>query len=423
MTCKPPNIVIFLSDDLGYNDLSCYAPNRHQTPNIDRLAGEGILFTDFHSNGAMCSPTRAALLTGCYQQRYGVEYVLPGILPGGKPKAEQPQLSWREMNFGRAFSEAGYATAFFGKYHTGYLPDNSPLKLGFNEFRGICGGMDHHSRYNRWGALNWWVGEEQAQEEGYATDLITDHGLRFIEEHRDEPFLLYLSDWCVHFPWQGPNDPADFAEGVDNDRLPNKFGRSYPSDHRRAYREMVEAQDRNVGRVAQKLDELGLTSNTLLIYMSDNGGHHEVTDNAPLRGAKGDMFEGGHRVPAFARWPGTIPGGRVSNETAITMDIFPTLLSIAGLETPPGAAFDGMDVSGHMLRGESLPERNLFWRMGPDKAAVREGPWKYVRQNDKEMLFNLDEDLGETDDLAARYPGLVRKLQTALREWEADVQG
>ncbi len=277
MNCNPPNIVIFLSDDLGYNDLSCYAPNRHHTPNIDRLAGEGIRFTDFHSNGAMCSPTRAALLTGRFQQRCGVEFVLPGILPGGKPKEEQPRLSWREMNFGRAFSEAGYATAFFGKYHT--------------------------------------------------------------------------------------------------------------------------------------------------VYMSDNGGHHEVTDNAPLRGAKGDMFEGGHRVPAFCRWPGNIPGGRVSGETVMTMDVFPTLLSIAGQEMPPGVAFDGIDVSAHLLRGESLRERNLFWRTGPDKAAVREGPWKLVRQSGKDMLFNLDDDLGETDDLAARYPEIVKKLQSALREWEADVQG
>ena len=244
-----------------------------------------------------------------------------------------------------------------------------------------------------------------------------------MEEHRREPFLLYIADWCVHFPWQGPDDPADFAEGVDSDRIPDKFGSQYPHEHRRAYREMVEAQDRNVGRILGKIRDLGLTSNTLLIFASDNGGHHEVTDNAPLRGAKGDMFEGGQRVPACACWPGTIPGGRESDETVLTMDIFPTLLSLAGLQPPPGVAFDGIDISGHLLRRESLPGRRLFWRMGPGKAAVREGQWKYVRQEESESLFDLNADPGENDNRMEGSPDIASNLKAALRSWEEEVDG
>ncbi|MFO7957454.1 MAG: sulfatase-like hydrolase/transferase [Candidatus Brocadiia bacterium] len=423
MKKRLPNIILFLSDDLGYNDLSCYVPDRHHTPHIDRLAGEGVRFTDFHSNGAVCSPTRAALLTGRYPQRCGVERVLPGIKPGGgKARAgERATLSPSDFNLGRAFAQAGYATAFFGKYHTGYLPDQSPLKMGFGEFRGICGGMDHHSRYNRWGALNWWVGETPQQQDGYATDLITDHGLRFITEHRDEPFLLYLPDWCVHFPWQGPHDPADFRDAVDNDRTPDKWGSQYPRRHRQAYREMVEAQDRNLGRIADTLEALGLREDTLLIFCSDNGGHHEVTDNAPLRGHKGDMFEGGHRVPAFCRWPGRIPAGRVSQDAAMTMDLLPTLLSIAGIAPPQGRDFDGIDLSAHLFRGTPLPERPLFWRVGSEKAAARQGRWKYVRQGGREWLFDLADDLGESTDLLVGYPDRAARLRQALAHWEQDV--
>lgn len=423
MMARRPNIILFLSDDLGYNDPSCYASDRHHTPHLDRLAGEGIRFTDFHSNGAVCSPTRAALLTGRYQQRCGVEWVLPGSKPDGSnaDADARPTLAPSACNFGRAFAQAGYATAFFGKYHTGYLPQQSPLKMGFGEFRGIGGGMDHHSRYNRWGALNWWVGETQQQEDGYATDLITDHGLRFISEHRDQPFLLYLPDWCVHFPWQGPQDPADFRDGVDNDRGTDKWGSQYPNRHRQAYREMVEAQDRNLGRIADTLDELGLSENTLLVFCSDNGGHHEVTDNAPFRGHKGDMFEGGHRVPAFCRWPGRIPAGRVSHDAAMTMDLFPTLLSIAGIAPPPDHAFDGIDLSTHLFTGTPLPDRPLFWRMGSSKAAARHGRWKYVRQDNGEWLFDLDADPGENTDLIADHPEQAARLRQFLAEWEHDV--
>lgn len=418
-----PNIVIFLSDDLGYNDLSCYMPGRHHTPNIDRLAAEGIRFTDFHSNGPVCSPTRASLLTGNYPQRYRIENALPNLDRNGHPEAERPQLPCNEMNFGRAFADAGYATAFFGKYHTGHMPGNSPIKLGFGEFRGLCGGMDHHSHVSRLGVPNWWVGEERAAEEGYSTDLITDHGIRFMEENRDRPFLLYLADWCVHFPWQGPEDRVDFEEGGNFNDTPVKWGSQYPHRHLKAYREMVEAQDRNLGRIAGTLEELGLTEQTLLIYMSDNGGHHEVTDNAPLRGAKGDVFEGGHRVPAFVRRPGTITAGRVSSETAMTMDIFPTILTHAGVRIE--RQFDGIDLSAHLIGDASLPERTLFWRKG-EKKAVRRGRWKYVdadatRTGAAPLLFDLDTDLAETRDVAAEQPEAARELAAALADWEREV--
>ncbi len=413
-----PNIVIFLSDDLGYNDLSCYSSAIHHTPNIDRLAGEGVRFTDFHSNGCMCSPTRAALLTGSYQQRCGFELMLDKAIERNGPGFTG--MSSETVNFGRTFSENGYATSFLGKFHTGEIPEHSPLKIGFQEFRGIGGGMDHHSRYDRHGHLTWWVGEERAEESGYATDLITDHGLRFIEEHQDEPFLLYLADWCVHFPWQGPDDPADFAPGVDNSAVPDKWGSQYPDEHKRAYAEMVEAQDRNVGRIAAKLKELELDSNTILIFASDNGGNRMVTDNQPLRAGKSSIFEGGHRVPAFCRWPGTIQSGKVSDETVMTMDVFPTILSLTGVEAPRHHTFDGIDISNHLLSGTSLPERPLFWRYGP-KAAVRSGKWKYVYEDEKEFLFDLLSDIGEENNLISTRPEIAEGLKKEMEQWAEDV--
>ena len=415
---KPLNIVIYLADDLGYNDTGCYGSEIHKTPNIDRLAEGGVRFTDFHSNGCMCSPTRAALLTGRYQQRCGMEYGLGNAIKHNGPRFGG--ISPEETTYGRAFAEHGYATGFFGKFHTAKLPDFSPLNMGFQEFCGINGGMDHHSRFNRSGERTWWVGRDLAQEEGYATDLIADHALDFIKRHQSEPFLLYLADWCVHFPWQGPNDPADFAEGVDNSGTPEKWGSQYPNEHKRAYKEMTEAQDRNVGRIAAKLEELGLAENTLFIFISDNGGHSKVTDNAPLRGGKSQLFEGGHRVPAVFSWPGTIPSGRTSLDTALTMDVFPTLLSLAGLEPPDGLDFDGMDMSAHLLNGAPLPERTLFWRYG-EQALARRGEWKYLKRGE-EMLFDLASDLSEERNLIADKPALAKDLKEAFAEWEKDVE-
>ncbi|NQT21327.1 MAG: sulfatase-like hydrolase/transferase, partial [Planctomycetes bacterium] len=224
-----PNVIIFLADDLGYDDLSCYGSQIHSTPNIDALAAGGVRFTDCHSNGCMCSPSRAALLTGRYQQRCGLEVVL------GPDPAQSPGMSEHELTFAHLFRDACYATGMFGKYHTGHIPHQSPRKMGFDVFRGQNGGMDHHSRFNRWGEGVWYHDEALVEdEEGYSTELIANHALDFISANRNRPFLCYVADWMVHFPWQGPGDPVDFEKGVDNSAPDRKYGSVL--DRKRAYR-------------------------------------------------------------------------------------------------------------------------------------------------------------------------------------------
>lgn len=404
-----PNVIVFLASDLGYGDLGCYGNRRHRTPNLDRLAAGGLRFTDCHSNGCMCSPSRAALLTGRYQQRSGIEFVLnhhARTLPPMDPAAR---------TLGHAFREAGYATGFFGVCHTGYLPEHSPLHQGFDTFVGLCGGMDHHSHVTRWGKPNWWQGDRLVCESGYSTDLIADHALAFLDAHRERPCCLHIADFLVHFPWQGPRDRADFVAGASYDSPEAKYGSR--ADRRGAYREMVEALDRSVGRVVQRVEDLGLAGRTLIVFASDHGGHHLVADNGPFSGAKGSLREGGHRIPALACWPGTIRAGQTSDETVTLMDLFPTLETLCGLPRA-GTPLDGIDLSSLLLRGKPLPERPLFWRHGKDKA-VRRGQWKLLVEPDGTRLFDLDEDPSESHDLVDAKPTTATALASELSAWES----
>ncbi len=321
-----PNVVLFLASDLGYGDLGCYGNTCHQTPHIDRLASLGTRFTDFHSNGALCSPSRAALMTGLYQQRVGIEFSL------NHHARDMPAMDANASTYGHAFKNAGYATGFFGSYHTGYLPTNSPQQLGFDEFWGLCGGGDHHSHVTRWGKPNWWHGEELVAEEGYASDLIATHAMDFIAANKDRPFIAHVADWAVHFPWQGPHDAPVFLPGQTYDSPETKYGTR--PDRRQAYREMIEAMDANVGRIVDCLDQLGLTERTLFLFVSDHGGMHLVANNQPLAGAKNSLLEGGHRIPAIACWPGKIAANRVVDDTAMLFDLFPTFGELCSLAVP-----------------------------------------------------------------------------------------
>jgi arylsulfatase A-like enzyme len=405
-----PNVVLFLASDLGYGDLGCFGHPSHRTPNVDRLAREGVRFTDFHSNGPMCSPSRAALLTGMYQQRVGVEFVL------NHHARDFPPMDPSARTFGHALREAGYATGFFGSHHTGYLPDHSPLRLGFDEFVGLCGGMDHHSHVTRWGRPNWWHGERLVEEKGYASDLIADHAMRFIEKHRDRPFCVHVADFAVHFPWQGPGDPAVFLPGANHDTAERKYGAR--PDRATVYREMVEAMDRNVGRLLDHLARLGLDGNTLFLFSSDHGGHHMVANNHPLSGAKGSLREGGHRVPTLARWPGVLRPGRTIEDPLVLMDLFPTFCDLCGAPAPAG--LDGASLQSLLAGGKPPEERTLFWRMGDLKAA-RRGPWKLLVEEGRARLFDLASDLAEARDLSAARPEVAARLQAELARWEAAV--
>jgi len=416
---RRPNIVIILADDLGYADVACYGGTRHRTPNIDALAREGLRFTDFHTNGSVCSPTRAALLTGRYQQRAGIDTVY-GEKPGeglAQELATLPEL----------LRAGGYVTGMFGKWHLGMSPPFTPVHHGFDEFIGVLtGDGDHHSHVSRAGRADWWAGDEPLVETGYATDLITGHSLDFIERHRDRPFFLYMAHLAVHFPWQGPQDSADREVGGGSYEGLGKFGSR--ADKHAAFHEMVEALDASVGRITAKLRELHLGENTLVVFASDNGGYAidrggyvAVSDNHPWRGQKSQNYEGGHRVPGIVWWPGRIAPGQVSDSTVMTMDLLPTFLPLAGCPLPQGQeASDGVDLAPLVFRQQPLAARTLFWRKGSGRA-VRRGPWKLVVDQPGLELYNLTEDPGEQSNVAAAHPQQVEAMRAALAAWESNV--
>ena len=417
-----PNLVVILVDDLGYGDLGCYGSPLHETPHIDRLAAEGVRFTDFHSNGPMCTPTRAALLTGLYQNRLGRKF--ESALSGRAHYHEG--LPHRTLTLAEALAERGYVSGCFGKWHLGYQPPNLPTDHGFDVFRGLVSGDgDHHTHVDRSGRADWWHDDRKVSETGYTAELLTKHAEEFIRQHQEQPFLVYLPHLAIHFPWQGPEDPPHRHVGQDywNDKwgvIPNR------DDVRPHVKAMVESVDRSVGRLIKVLHELKLDRKTVVFFLSDNGGyinysdsHRQISSNGPLRGQKTEPFEGGHRVPAIAWWPGQIAPA-VVNDPAMTFDLFPTLLRLTGaLELPAG--LDGVDLAPVLFQQESLSERVLYWRMG-DEGAVRQGPWKWVQLAGADpMLFNLSTDVGEASNLATVWPRKLAELGTLYREWESSL--
>ena len=303
-----------------------------------------------------------------------------------------------------------------------------PTGQGFDDYRGLTGGGgDHHSHIDRSGRPDWWHNERLEMEIGYSADLITRHSIEFIRQHKDEPFLLYVPHQVIHFPWQGPDEQGYRVEGQSYWDL-SKLGRLTDTNVGPLVKQMVEALDNSVGHIVATLRQLGLAERTLVFFTSDNGGYlrygggyHNISSNGPLRGQKGDVYEGGHRVPAIAWWPGRIKPGTVTDQTTATFDLFPTLLELAGLANRIAPLqLDGTSMA-PLLAGGSMPSRSLFWRMGTRKA-VRRGPWKLVLLRKRQPeLFNLGSDIGETQDLAEEHPEIVNSLQNALQAWEQDV--
>ena len=413
---KRPNIVIILADDMGYGDISPYG-GWIETPNLDALANSGARFVDFHSNGAVCSPTRAALLTGQYQQRVGIPSV---VVAREDAPTHRDGIRDHHTTFAELMRDKGYHTAIFGKWHLGYYPKNNPMRHGFELFRGyISGNVDFFSHIDQVGRLDWWNGTELDNESGYTTHLITNHALDFLEHHKDKSFCMYVAHEAPHYPYQGPNDNPERIRG--RNASPSHGSRA---DKKTAYREMVAELDSGIGQIIDRLEELEIAHNTFVFFFSDNGAT-PLGSCGSLRGHKGSIWEGGHRVPAIAYWPGHIKPITVT-DTAIGMDLVPTMLKLASPNNPDLTSFDGVDLTGLLLHNRPLTPRNLFWDLGPRGSAVRNGDWKLVRRSSASgkaltELFNLESDLSEQYDVSHRHKEVAERLTSQLLEWRDEV--
>ena len=407
------NLVLIMADDLGYGDLGCYGCPDIRTPNLDRLAKEGTRFTDFYANAAVCSPTRIAFLTGRYQQRFGIENALyyqetgRGLPIEGKTIADDLRA-------------AGYVTGLSGKWHVGYDHDRQPLQQGFDHFFGLLGGNHHYfAHMDRIGVPDLWLGNDPIQRNGYSTDLIGDDAVSFIEANKSESFFLYVSHAAPHFPWQGPGDV---------DKLVQPKHKSWQIGDRRTYVSMVEQMDKAIGKLLGTIEKLNLTNSTLVVFTSDNGGHTH-SRNAPLRGEKATIWEGGTRVPCISRLPGVIPAGEVTPQVAITMDWTATFRRLAGVEFDPDQE-DGIDLMPMLSGKQPTRKRTLFWRRarGPvrknvdEGSAVRSGSWKLIKQaNGERYLFDLANDVSESENQWGKHPEIQRDLESQLTSWLARV--
>jgi arylsulfatase A-like enzyme len=423
---RPPNIVLLVADDLGYGELGCQGNRQIPTPHIDSVASGGVRFTHGYVTAPVCSPSRAGLLTGRYQTRFGHELNAIG------PQNKEPNvgLPLGEVTLADVLKSTGYATACIGKWHLGGSEEYHPQHRGFDTFFGFLheghtfapphypGLISHFRRveppYDEGNSLL--RGSQPIEEEEYFTEAITHEAIRFIDQHRERPFFLYVPYNAVHSPMQ---------------TTPRYFDRfsSIGDIHRRVFAAMLSALDDSVGAILAKLLEHSLDENTLIIFLSDNGGPTaELTSsNLPLRGGKGQMYEGGIRVPLVMRWKGKLPPDRVYEQPVISLDMFATATAAAGAKLPANLRLDGVDLLPHLTDAKvSPPHEMLFWRYG-NNYALRQANWKLVRQapprnaTARPQLFDLSTDVVEANDLAGQRPEVVSRLQAAWDKFNAEM--
>lgn len=401
---QPPNIVVILADDLGCCDLAIY-DGWVETPRIEQMAKEGMRFTDFHSNSSVCSPTRTAFLTGRYQQRSGIVDVIVG---DREPDSGIPSSV---VTLPRVFKDNGYATALFGKWHCGYQDEYSPIHHGFDEFVGFLNGATDYHQHS-----SWRVGLKQTNVPGYSTDIITKRSVDFIERHRDKPFFLYVSHAAVHNPYQTAEDTPDKRIKGENPNRINPVNRA-------KYKRMLEGLDQSVGLILDAIKKHDLAQNTLVIFFSDNGAvGMSPQEFRHLRGGKFSHYEGGHRVPAVAWWPGSIKSGVVSSELIMGFDLFPTFVEIAGLQESLPTNLDGLSVQKHLLEQGDVPSRDLFFGYEPKLGtAMRRGDWKMIVKDGDVQLYDLKNDLMETKNVAEEYPEISRAMLQEITRFKEEV--
>ncbi|MFF4698845.1 sulfatase family protein [Streptomyces chattanoogensis] len=412
---RRPNILFILGDDLGWADLSSYGSPDIRTPHLDRLARQGVRFTQAYAGSATCSPTRFSLYTGRY----------PGRTQGGlaEPIADRSVgLDPNHPTLASLLRDAGYATALIGKWHCGYLPDHSPTKSGWDTFFGNFGGaLEYYSKLGLAGEYDLYEGDAEYKDLRYYTRIITERAVEYVARDHDRPWLLNLNFTTPHWPWIADGDTEESAKIVRRIKAGEARALFHDDGGSLAkYKEMVEDLDRSIGEVLAALERSGQEEDTLVFFASDNGGER-WSYNWPLSGNKASLQEGGIRVPTIVRWPARLDGGQVSHEPVFTPDWTATLLEIAGTRPHRAYPLDGTSLAGHLLRGERLAERDLFWRVRGERA-LRRGDWKYYRGKDgKDRLFDLADDPREQADKAVDEKQLLGRLRQAWEAVDADL--
>ena len=399
----PPNIVILFADDAGYMDFGFTGTPDLKTARIDQLASEGIVCTQAYVSASVCSPSRAGMLTGRYQQRFGHEFNLRGKSVG---------LPVTEQTLADRLGALGYRSSIIGKWHLGSSDGMHPLSRGFDEFRGfLAGSRTYFPRPNEAIGERSLMRDREVIAEStsrYLTDWMAEEAKTFIHANRHRPFFLYVAFNAVHTPMQARLEDLELFPGIEVEK-------------RRKLAGMTISLDRAIGEIMDALQDEGLDRRTLVFFLNDNGGATtNASNNGPLRGMKGSKWEGGIRVPYVVRWPGNLPTGKRYDQPISSLDIVTTALTAAGADTETMSDLDGVNLLPHLSgKDSSAPHEILFWRRG-NAAAVREGRWKLLRvKRNPVLLFDLENDIGESTDLAEREPEIVERLLARLTEWEA----
>jgi arylsulfatase A-like enzyme len=406
---RRPNIIVILADDLGYADVGFTGCKDFATPNIDRLARTGLRFTNACVSHPFCSPTRAGLMTGRYQHRFGHENN-----PTYNPADEVAGLPTGEITIANVLSDAGYVTGQIGKWHLGAAPKFHPLRRGFREQFGFIGGGHDYFKAepDNPHAREYMIPIERngkpVAETEYLTDAFSREAISFVRRHAKDPFFLYLAYNSPHTPLQAPQKYLDRVSNISD-------------EIRRKYAAMICCMDDGIGRLMAAMEELKLDNDTLLFFLSDNGGPGPVThaDNHPYRGFKGQVYEGGIHVPFVARWRGRLPAGETYGSPVISLDIFPTAAAVAGAKVPSDRSIDGVNLLPHITgKGSPPPHDLLYWRTGGGESfAVRQGNMKLVKIGKRTELYDLEADIGESKDLAGQKTEALHRLETARERW------